>query len=60
MACAEPVMQQETQYLSLLQQATKYEISGDQLTLFDKNGIKLLIYKKQLSIPITGTWNLFN
>jgi heat shock protein HslJ len=60
MACAEPVMQQETQYLSLLQQATKYEISGDQLTLFDKNGIKLLIYKKQVSIPITGTWNLFN
>ena len=60
MACAEPVMQQETQYLSLLQQATKYEISGDQLTLFDKNGAKLLIYKKQVSIPITGTWNLFN
>jgi hypothetical protein len=29
MACAEPVMQQETQYLSLLQKATKYEISGD-------------------------------
>ena len=60
MACAEPVMQQETQYLSLLQQATKYEISGDQLTMFDKNGVKLLIYKKQVSIPITGTWNLFN
>ena len=59
MACAEPVMQQETQYLSLLQQATKYEISGDQLTLFDKNGVKLLIYKKQVSIPITGTWYLF-
>jgi heat shock protein HslJ len=60
MACAEPVMQQESQYLSLLQQATKYEISGDQLTLFDKNGVKLLIYKKQVSIPIAGTWNLFN
>jgi heat shock protein HslJ len=60
MACAEPVMQQETQYLSLLQQATKYEITGDQLTLFDKNGAKLLVYKKQVSIPITGTWNLFN
>jgi heat shock protein HslJ len=60
MACAEPVMQQETQYLSLLQQATKYEITGDQLTLFDKNGVKILVYKKQVSIPITGTWNLFN
>jgi len=61
MACAEPIMQQETRYLSLLQQAAKYEISGDQLTLFDKNGTKILIYKKHVSIStITGTWNLFN
>jgi heat shock protein HslJ len=62
MACAEPIMQQETQYLSLLQQATKYEISGDQLKLFDKTGTTLLIYKKHISIPasIVGTWNLFS
>jgi heat shock protein HslJ len=60
MACSVPIMQQENQYFSLLQEATKYEISGDRLTLFDKNGVKLLIYKKQASIPITGTWNLFN
>jgi heat shock protein HslJ len=61
MACAEPVMKQETQYLSLLQLAAKYEISGDQLTLFDKNGTKILIYKKDVSIStITGTWNLFS
>jgi heat shock protein HslJ len=60
MACAEPVMQQETQYLSMLQQATKYEISGDQLTMYNSAGTKVLIYKKQVSIPITGTWNLFN
>ena len=50
MACAEPIMQQETQYLSLLQKATKYEISGDQLTLFDTSGTKLLIYNKHVSI----------
>jgi heat shock protein HslJ len=61
MACAEPVMQQETQYLSLLQKATKYEVSGDQLTLYDINGIKLLIYKKHVNIPtIVGTWSLFS
>jgi heat shock protein HslJ len=62
MACAEPVMQQETQYLSLLQQATKYEISGDQLTLFDKTGTKILIYKKHANVSstIVGTWNLFS
>jgi heat shock protein HslJ len=60
MACAEPIMQQETQYLSLLQEVTKYEISGDQLTLSDKNNTKLLIYKKQAPATIVGTWNLFS
>ena len=45
MACAEPVMQQETQYFSLLPTAAKYEISGDQLTLFNTTGTKILIYK---------------
>jgi heat shock protein HslJ len=45
MACAEAVMQQETQYLSLLPTAAKYEISGDQLTLFNSTGTKILIYK---------------
>jgi heat shock protein HslJ len=60
MACAEPVMQQETQYLSLLQQATKYEISGDQLTMYNSAGTKVLIYKKHVPVSLTGTWNLFN
>jgi heat shock protein HslJ len=60
MACQNNVMQQETQYLSMLQKATKFEVSGDQLTLFDSSGTKLLIYKKQVSIPITGTWDLFS
>jgi len=44
MACENPLMQQETQYLSLLPKASTYKISGDQLTLFDSNGTKLLIY----------------
>ena len=62
MACPEPIMQQETQYLSLLQQATMYNISGDQLAMFDKNGVQILTYKKQVSMPstIAGTWNLFS
>ena len=38
MACANNVMQQETQYLSLMQKVTKFEISGNQLTLFDSSG----------------------
>jgi heat shock protein HslJ len=60
MACQDNVMQQETQYLSMLQKATKFEISGDQLTLFDISGTKLLIYKQHVPVPITGTWNLFS
>ena len=61
MACAEPIMQQETQYLSLLPQATKYEISGDDLTLFNSAGTKILIYKKHVNLPtIVGTWTLFS
>jgi heat shock protein HslJ len=60
MACANNVMQQETQYLALMQKATKFEISGNQLTLFDSSGTKLLIYNKHVAVPLTGTWNLFN
>jgi heat shock protein HslJ len=60
MACANNVMQQETQYLSLMQKATKFEISGDQLTLFDSYGTKLLIYNKHIPVPLTGPWNLFS
>jgi heat shock protein HslJ len=45
MACENNLMQQETQYLSLLPTATKYEISGDQLTMFNSAGTKILIYK---------------
>jgi heat shock protein HslJ len=60
MACANNVMQQETQYLALMQKATKFEIAGDQLTLFDSSGTKLLIYKKHVPAPLTGTWNLFS
>jgi len=62
MACENALMQQETQYLSLLQQAVKYEITGDQLTLFDSSGTKILIYNKHVSRPATivGLWNLFS
>jgi heat shock protein HslJ len=60
MACANNVMQQETQYLALMQKAAKFEISGDQLTLFDSSGTKLLIYNKHVPVPLSGTWNLFS
>ncbi len=45
MACENDLMQQETQYFSLLPTAAKYEISEDQLTLFNSSGTKILVYK---------------
>jgi len=61
MACENNLMQQESQYLSLLPKASTYEIAGDQLTLFDSTGTKILIYKKHVSKPATivGVWDLF-
>lgn len=38
MAREELIMQQETQYFSLLQTAAEYEISDDQLTMFNSSG----------------------
>jgi heat shock protein HslJ len=62
MACENDIMQQESQYLSLLPKASTYETSGDQLTIFDSTGTKILIYHKQVSRPATivGLWNLFS
>jgi heat shock protein HslJ len=62
MACENNLMQQETQYLSLLPKASTYEITGDQLTLFDSTGTKILIYNKHVSKPATivGVWTLFS
>jgi heat shock protein HslJ len=44
-ACENNLMQQETQYFSLLPTAATYETGGDQLTLFNATGTKILIYK---------------
>jgi heat shock protein HslJ len=60
MACESNLMQQESQYLSLMQKATKYDISGDQLILSDIAGTQILIFKKHVSNPITGSWILFS
>jgi heat shock protein HslJ len=45
MACKDNIMQQETQYFSLLPTAATYETAGDQLTLYNTTGTKILIYK---------------
>ena len=46
MYCGEAgVMEQESQYLSLLQTAAGYSVSGDQLTVTDSSGQEILIFR---------------
>jgi len=44
-ACLEPIMEQETQYLTALQDAEHYEIDGDQLQIFCDD--QLLVFEKR-------------
>jgi len=55
MACAEPqgVMEQETQYLSLLGSVASYRIEGRQMTLLDAGGQAVLVYEA----AVTGLVN---
>ena len=43
MACSEPIMNQEQEYLAILQNAESYEIEDDQLQIF--SGDKVLIFE---------------
>ncbi len=55
MACAEPqgVMEQETQYLSLLGSVASYRIEGRQMSLLDAGGQVVLVYEA----AVTGLVN---
>ena len=45
MACPEPVMNQEREYLSALEAAESYEIKGDQLSI--TAGQKVLVFRRK-------------
>lgn len=45
MACEEPVMQQETAYLQLLDAVTRYKVSGDELQITTPDG-QVLNFKR--------------
>ncbi|MBN1579729.1 MAG: META domain-containing protein [Anaerolineae bacterium] len=47
MACAEPIMQQASVYITALTQATAYKVAGQQLTLLDAGGKTLAIFIQQ-------------
>ncbi|MBK8987783.1 MAG: META domain-containing protein [Chloroflexi bacterium] len=59
MACADPVMQQETAYLAALSTATAWQISGSTLTLTDAAGAPLAVFTAVIPTSLTGTtWQL--
>jgi heat shock protein HslJ len=59
MACPEPIMAQESAYLTALSASASYLIEGDQLMIAGADGKTLLTYKVIQSTPLTGTvWQL--
>jgi len=53
MACEPGIMQQENQYLALLQKVNTYEMNGDQMDLYTALGQKILSYQKGQAVTIT-------
>lgn len=59
MACADPVMQQETAYLAALPTAVTWQIDGSSLTLTDAAGAVVAVYTAVMPTSLTGTtWQL--
>jgi heat shock protein HslJ len=57
MACPEPLMQQETDFLRVMSAVTGYTLDGGQLTLTGAEGV--LVFEAAQSLPLAGTaWQL--
>jgi heat shock protein HslJ len=57
MACPEPVMQQESDFLQVLGSITDYSLEGERLTLTGADGV--LVFESAGPLPLTGTtWRL--
>jgi heat shock protein HslJ len=60
MACAQPVMQQETDYFGALEAAATFQVSPDQLTLADAGGNAIAVYAVE-SQGLAGTsWEVIS
>ncbi len=55
MACAEPVMNQERDFLAALNNTAGYRISGDRLELQDAAGEPLIMFSRLAPATLTGT-----
>jgi len=57
MACTEPLMQQEADFVKLMSAVTSYTLEGDRLTLTGADGV--LVFEVAKPLPLEGTtWHL--
>jgi heat shock protein HslJ len=57
MACPEPLMQQESDFLKMLNAVTGYTLAGDRLTLTGTEGV--LVFEVATPLPLEGSvWSL--
>lgn len=58
MACPDPIMQQERNYLDVLTKAATFEIADDELTLFDSGGNTLAVFFAQSQELAGSSWDV--
>ncbi len=58
MACPEPVMALETEYMEALAAAATYEVTADTLTLFDANGSPVAVFEAVSQDLAGSTWEV--
>jgi heat shock protein HslJ len=60
MACPDPIMQQERDYLDMLKNAATFEIADDELTLLDSDGNALAVFAAQSQDLAGSSWDVIS
>ena len=61
MACPEPIMEQESAYMSALASVASYALEDDNLVLLDDKGGTLLVFEPQEEVSLEGTaWEVIS
>jgi heat shock protein HslJ len=60
MACPDPIMQQERDYLDMLKNAATFKIADDELTLFDSDGNALAVFAAQSQDLAGSSWDVIS
>jgi len=60
MACPDPIMQQESDYLDVLKNAATFEINDDELTIYDSDGNALAVFAAQSQDLAGSSWDVIS